>query len=228
MVAQLSPERSFRGPGCSDACEVVSASVPGRFGRSELMLHDAASHEEYGRAVAAQALAGQPGILRTGPLAIDLRSSIVTLEGRRVDLSGIELKVLLALARHPGAVVETLAIIQAVWGDSYLVLDSKGLRNLLLTNVWRVRKRLRPHQGLVGTVFGVGYRLEMLPVGCPGPALPECRPTGYQPITRWSKRWDRCQRCDRDDRPHEARGLCRTCYYRWQSSWRPDELDVAP
>lgn len=56
------------------------------------------------------------------------------------------------------------------------------------------------------------------------PTLPHV-PYRREPVTGWSTKHERCITCGRDDRPHAARGECKTCYMRGRyralkaSSW---------
>lgn len=35
-------------------------------------------------------------------------------------------------------------------------------------------------------------------------------------MQHWAKKWDCCQECGTTDKPHEGRGLCKSCYRRWR------------
>ena len=99
MAAAMAPERDFRGPGCTDACEVVKAIVPGRFGRTDLLLHDPDTHEEYGRLTS-----GVPGgvIVWTGSLLGDLRTRDAFSAGGTLNLTLREWQILEFLALRIG------------------------------------------------------------------------------------------------------------------------------
>lgn len=214
MVAQLVPERDFRGPGCSDRCTTLRALIPGVFGRSEVLIHDAESHEEYGRSLCSHGGGQEPDMVVTGPLAIDLKRMAVTLDGRRLDMTPTELKVLRALARRPGTVVETRAVLEEVWGAGFLVGTYGQNLHLLRANIWRVRKKLRRAGSLLTVSPAIGYCLDMIEAGADPPPPQHHLRYGFQPIATWAMEFDRCQRCGHDDRPHEGRGLCRVCYSR--------------
>lgn len=214
MVAELLPERDFRGPGCDERCQVLKALIPGVFGRSDILLHDPQSHEAYGRSLCTHVSRQEPNIVVTGPLVIDLRKLEVTLGGRYLHLTPIELKLLRALGRRVGAATDAIDLLVEVWGENYLVGNREQTLNLLRTFVWRVRRKLRAAGSLIAVVPSIGYRLDMIPAGSEAPPLEHHRPCGFQPIYAWSKQFDRCQGCGTDERPHEGKGFCRRCYYR--------------
>lgn len=215
MIAQLIPERDFRGPGCTERCTTLRALIPGVFGRSEVLLHDAESHEEYGRSLCTyQRIVTDSHMVVTGPLVIDLKRIEVALDGRRLDMTPTELKIVRALARRPGTVVEARAILEEVWGEGFLIGTYGQNSHLLRANIWRVRKKLGRAGSLLVVAPAIGYRLDMIEAGSEPPPLQHHLRCGFQPITRWAVEFDRCRRCGRDDRPHEGRGLCRACYYR--------------
>src|SRR3954466_7363999 len=92
MPLSLVPlERSFRATGCDARCEVVQALLPGRFGRSELLLHDPTAHEEYGRGIASLlGDAARLGAVHSGGIAIDLDACTVSRDGSPLAVSPSE------------------------------------------------------------------------------------------------------------------------------------------
>ena len=88
-----------------------------------------------------------------GDLVIDLTQRKVALAGTALELTPIELEILLALARRPGA-----AVSRAWLADNVLTGESENAIRTLDVHVSRLRKKLG-RADLVETVWGVGYRL---------------------------------------------------------------------
>lgn len=99
--------------------------------------------------------------IRVGPLLIDRRSRMATLNGRVVDLSAKEFALLEALARDPHRVLTKQELLRDVWG--YV---SPGRTRTIDSHASRLRRKLAAAGGgnrFVANVWGVGYRL--LPEG---------------------------------------------------------------
>lgn len=89
-------------------------------------------------------------------LVIDRDSLIVTLSGKTVDLTPIELGLLLHLSQVPGRVWSRNQLMEHVWGYQ----DAAGAR-LVDTTVGRLRSKLGDDSSLprfIQTVRGFGYR----------------------------------------------------------------------
>jgi two-component system alkaline phosphatase synthesis response regulator PhoP len=79
----------------------------------------------------------------------------VTVDGRRVDLTFTEFRVLHILARKPGWVFTRQQIVDAVHGESYPVTE-----RAVDVQIVGLRKKLGPAGERVETVRGVGYRFK--------------------------------------------------------------------
>ena len=102
-------------------------------------------------------------VVEAPPVRIDLRTRVVRVAGRRVQLAQKEYELLLCLAREPERVFTKVELLQDVWG--YRVI---GRTRTLDSHASRLRRKLREAGSLVGlveNVWGVGYRLL--------PSLPE-------------------------------------------------------
>ena len=96
--------------------------------------------------------------LAVGDLELDPAAHRVRKGGSDVPLTATEFRLLLELARRPGQVFTRELLLQRVWGYDYL-----GDSRLVDVAVQRLRSKIeddpsRPR--LIGTVRGVGYRLE--------------------------------------------------------------------
>ena len=87
-----------------------------------------------------------------GPLAIDPVKHRIKVDGRRLELTPTEFRLLHFLASHPGRVFTRGQLLDRAVGDRAVVID----RNIDV-HVRAVRKKLGPHRGLIRTVRGIGY-----------------------------------------------------------------------
>lgn len=105
-----------------------------------------------------QARLRRPVLARTqrielGPLSLDLEAHELRLDGEPVNLAPVEMRIVEALVRRPGAAVTRSWLVANV-----LDPDRDGTARTLDVHVSRLRKKLgRPD--LIETVWGVGYRL---------------------------------------------------------------------
>ncbi len=115
---------------------------------------------------------GGHGAIRFGDLEIDSERYLVTVAGRRVQLSYMQFQVLLRVARGEGRIVTYEQLSRAVWGDS-----SSPTRRRLAVLISRIRSRLGDGAAYIDTVRRVGYRLASPAAGGPTPQAP------YSPAT---------------------------------------------
>ena len=92
--------------------------------------------------------------VRVGVLEIDPATQRATVEGVEVELSGKELRLLLALHRERGRVRTRSELLSEVWGSR----DSVSNRTVDAC-MKRLRAKLGPAAACLQTVRGVGYRL---------------------------------------------------------------------
>lgn len=95
--------------------------------------------------------------LSAGGLVVDVLGQRVTLDGRAVRLTSLELKLLVHFMCHPGEAVSREELLRDVWG--YEV----GPTTTVTVHVRRLREKLEPdagHPTYVTTIWGVGYRFE--------------------------------------------------------------------
>jgi len=92
-----------------------------------------------------------------GKIVIDQKKYEVTVEGKAVELTPIEFKILELLCQNPGHVMSRLHIIEKVQG-----YDFEGYERTVDAHIKNIRKKIednpqKPKHLL--TVFGVGYKL---------------------------------------------------------------------
>ncbi len=164
MVPPISTEREFRGPGCTDFCRVVLAIVPGVFGRTELLLHDAKSHEAFGRAQTIMPGGLTTHDIATGPLLIRPLTADAYVDGEPMRLSPNEWRIMAALARNIGGLISREHILNEVWGEAYW-----AEYHLLRVNVARLRAKMGAATPLLETRPLRGYLLRIAPYTGPMP-----------------------------------------------------------
>jgi DNA-binding response OmpR family regulator len=95
---------------------------------------------------------------RVGPLTVDPEGRRVWFEDSEIELTALEFDLLVELSRRPGVVLSRGQLIDAVWGPRYV-----GDERIVDVHIARLRRKLDPRgegPGLIGTVRGVGYRVE--------------------------------------------------------------------
>jgi pSer/pThr/pTyr-binding forkhead associated (FHA) protein len=107
----------------------------------------------------------EPGADQTpGPLLIvDPERREVILDGQRLDLRGKLYDLIALLYENRGRAVSTHDIKTTVWKERPLGADGMPLvtDDELRTLVYRLRRRLEPHENLVRTLPGHGYMLDL-------------------------------------------------------------------
>lgn len=90
-----------------------------------------------------------------GLLVIDLEKHEVLAEGRKVDMTLTEFKILSLLASKKGRVFMRNQILDYLWGHEKAVLD-----RTIDVHIRNLREKLGQAAGLIKNVRGVGYKLE--------------------------------------------------------------------
>jgi len=126
------------------------------FGISELLARSEAALRRHLRST------NRDPVVRAGPLSIDVVSRVVTLDGRRVQLTRKEYALLHALATHAGLVVTHQQLIKETWGSH--AGNIQYLR--ILVRKLRQKVEIDPtHPLLIVSESGVGYRLDKAGAG---------------------------------------------------------------
>jgi two-component system phosphate regulon response regulator PhoB len=90
--------------------------------------------------------------LSIGPFELDRGTFEVRLGGRKLDLTGLEFKLLVTLMENCGQVLDRETLLRDVWG--YRNLSNSRTVD---THVRRLRAKLKPHDARLETVHGEGY-----------------------------------------------------------------------
>ena len=101
---------------------------------------------------------GSPdGRIEYGPVHIDQPRHIVSLDGKPLDLTATEFKLLAFLCGRPGWVFTRQQIVDNVRGEDYAVTERS-----VDVQVVGLRKKMGEHAEYIETVRGVGYRAREL------------------------------------------------------------------
>ena len=96
--------------------------------------------------------AGPGETLRVGPFELDRGSFEVRLNGRKLDLTALEFRLMVTFMERRGQVLDRETLLRDVWG--YRNLSNSRTVD---THVRRLRGKLRPHEEFLHTVHGEGY-----------------------------------------------------------------------
>lgn len=98
------------------------------------------------------------GVLRAGPIEIDLDNHEVAVDGRSVRLTVTEFRLLVDLVRAGGRVRTRESLLSELWD-----YDAEVMSRTVDTHVRRLRTKLGPAASWLTTVRGVGYRFREPP-----------------------------------------------------------------
>jgi len=97
-------------------------------------------------------------VLRAGPLLMNVAQHSAAKEGRSLNLTATEFRLLRYLMDRASTVVPTAAILKEIWGH-----DDPGAREILRVTLYRLRRKLEDDPSsprLLYTVPGVGVMLK--------------------------------------------------------------------
>jgi two-component system phosphate regulon response regulator PhoB len=94
-------------------------------------------------------------VLQAGPIRIDRSAHSVTVDGRDVELTPTEFKLLLTLAERRGRVQGRKHLLESVW-EAAPDIQTRTVD----MHVQRLRSKLRSAGSLIETVRGFGYRMQ--------------------------------------------------------------------
>jgi len=98
------------------------------------------------------------GAFEFGAIRVDLRSTEVFRDGRPLELSALEFKLLRYFIGHRGVTISRDELLNAVWGYNAMPLS----RTVDVHVAW-LRQKLEPstrHPQYINTVHGLGYRFD--------------------------------------------------------------------
>jgi len=90
-----------------------------------------------------------------GPLVLDLEKHEVLLEGRPLQLTVTEFRILQLLSSRRGRVYTRDQILDFLWGHEKAVVD-----RTVDVHIRNLREKLGPAAGLIKNIRGVGYKVE--------------------------------------------------------------------
>jgi two-component system KDP operon response regulator KdpE len=99
---------------------------------------------------------GEP-MVRAGPLTIDFTQRSVAVDGKQVQLSPKEYRLLQVLAQHAGNVVTHQHLLKEVWGIAHA--DDAHYLRIFVRKLRKKIERDATQPRILTTELGVGYRL---------------------------------------------------------------------
>ncbi|MGB5703164.1 MAG: response regulator transcription factor [Polyangiales bacterium] len=99
--------------------------------------------------------------LRAGPFVIDTIDETVTCNGKAVQLTSVEFRLLEHLALNSGQVQDRRELLARVWRWCDTGGDRAAVSRTVDTHVKRLREKLGPASEFIETIRGVGYRLRL-------------------------------------------------------------------
>ncbi len=97
-----------------------------------------------------------PELFNVGGISIDTQRHIVTSEGAEIDLTSTEFKLLLHMVENKGCVLSREQLMQRVW-----CYNNMNDTRTVDTHVTRLRGKLGSRGGMIKTVRGFGYKIEV-------------------------------------------------------------------
>jgi two-component system response regulator BaeR len=97
--------------------------------------------------------------LRTKGLLLEEASLQASWNGRKLDLTSVEFKLLQHLAAHPGRIFSREQLMDRIYADRRIVSD-----RTIDSHIKKLRKKIEtasPGEDLIRSVYGVGYKFEM-------------------------------------------------------------------
>ena len=100
----------------------------------------------------------QPALLRCGEIAVDRARHLVTVQGAPVSLTLKEFELLCLFMENPGLVFTRDQLLRSVWGAEFV-----GESRTVDVHIGTLRTKLGQAGKYIGTVRGVGYKMEREP-----------------------------------------------------------------
>ena len=96
---------------------------------------------------------------KNSSLLIDEATHKVSLDGKEIELTPVEFRLLAALAAAPGRVFSRDGLLEKLYADHRVVTDRTV--DAHVKNLRRKLDEVRPGGDLVRSIYGVGYKLEL-------------------------------------------------------------------
>lgn len=110
------------------------------------------------RAVLRRAAGEREQLVCLGELTVDTQKGQVARNGKPVQLTALEYRLLLTFLAHPGQVLTREQLLEGIWDVAGNFVND----NTLSVYIKRLRDKLEtPGKTLISTVRGIGYRLEV-------------------------------------------------------------------
>ncbi|WP_034451456.1 response regulator transcription factor [Butyrivibrio sp. AE2032] len=91
-----------------------------------------------------------------GDLVLDIEKCLLLKDGKPLDLTSVEYKIMELLMKHPGKVYTKQQIYEYAWGEDFFVAD-----NNIMVAISKLRTKLDEDPSkYIKTLRGLGYRLE--------------------------------------------------------------------
>lgn len=97
-----------------------------------------------------------PKSLSVGAIRIDLAFHSAFVDGRKISLSPKEYDLLLFFCRNPRQAFSRNMLLEQVWGIDYI-----GSDRTVDTHIKSLRRKLRPYDVCLQTVWGYGYKFDI-------------------------------------------------------------------
>ena len=107
------------------------------------------------RRAQAPAIAGSTRMLQGGPVIVDMNSMRVTVDGREIELTPTEYRLLISLIERRGRVQSRRQLLETAWE-----ISARIETRTVDMHVQRLRNKLEEHGHLIETVRGFGYRFK--------------------------------------------------------------------
>ena len=91
-----------------------------------------------------------------GDLELDIEKCLLSKDGKSLELTSVEFKIMELLMKHPGKVFTKQQIYEYAWGDDFFVAD-----NNIMVAISKLRTKLDEDPSrYIKTLRGLGYRIE--------------------------------------------------------------------
>lgn len=94
--------------------------------------------------------------IKLGDLELDIEKCLLSKDGKSLELTSVEFKIMELLMKHPGKVFTKQQIYEYAWGDDFFVAD-----NNIMVAISKLRTKLDEDSSrYIKTLRGLGYRIE--------------------------------------------------------------------